>query len=346
MQDGFVQLMQSLAPDLAEELTRRALVLERLAAMSPVGRRQLAARLGMTEREIRAAATVLKDEGLISFDAAGMTLTPKGEQLLPLVEGYTRVVHGLSEMESCLSELLNVQRVCIATGDADQDANVLREVGRIAAQRVRGMLHTGSTLAVTGGSTIAAVAGAMQSQTPVRVMVVPARGGLGRTQMGTQANTLAAEIAQKLGGHHRLIHLPDHMDDAAKQEMLRLPEVKEAMELIQRADVILHGIGCAQETVLETKLNPAQVRRLLAEGAVGESFGSYYDRNGRCLLESSSVGVDLARLAPSCQMIAAAAGKRKAEAIIAVLRHDRHALLVTDEGAAREMLRLLQGETA
>ena len=41
-------------------------------------------------------------------------------------------------------------------------------------------------------------------------------------------------------------------------------------------------------------------------------------------------------------MIAVAAGKRKAEAIIAVLKHDRHALLVTDEGAAREMLRLLR----
>ena len=32
---------------------------------------------------------------------------------------------------------------------------------------------------------------------------------------------------------------------------------------------------------------------------------------------------------------------KKAQAIIAVLRHDRHALLVTDEGAAREMLRIL-----
>ena len=33
--------------------------------------------------------------------------------------------------------------------------------------------------------------------------------------------------------------------------------------------------------------------------------------------------------------------ERKAEAIMAVMRHDPHALLVTDEGAAREMLRLL-----
>ncbi|MBQ8201396.1 MAG: DNA-binding transcriptional regulator [Clostridia bacterium] len=341
MQDGFVQLMQALAPDLAREMTLRALVLERIAAMAPVGRRQLAAKMQLPEREIRTAANVLKEGGFISFDASGMTLTDRAQEIMPAVQAFTRVMHGLTELESQLSALLNTERVCIVGGDADADASVIGEVGRAAAQRVRSMLHAGSTLAVTGGSTMAATARAMQTSVPMRVMVVPARGGLGRA-VGTQANTLAAEIAQRLGGHHRLIHLPDHMDDAAKQEMLRLPDVREVMELIQRADVILHGIGCAEENIRETKLSASQARKLLADGAAGEAFGSFFDRDGRCLLESSSIGVDLARLTPSCQMIAVAAGRHKAEAIISVLRHDRHALLVTDEGAAREMLRLLQ----
>lgn len=341
MQDGFVQLMQTLAPDLAQEMALRALVLERIAAMAPVGRRQLAARLGLTEREIRSAANTLKDGGFISFDASGMTLTARGSEVLPQVTEFTRALHGLTEMETQLAAFLNVERVSVISGDVDADESVRGEIGRVAAQRVKSLLHNGSTLAVTGGSTIAATARAMQSTAPMRVMVVPARGGFGRQEVATQANTLAAEIAGRLGGSHRLIHLPDHMDEAAKQEMLRLPEVREVMELIQRADVILHGIGCAQENIRETKLSPSQAKKLLAEGAVGEAFGSYFDREGRCLLESSSIGVDLARLSSQSRMIAVAAGKSKAEAIIAVLRHDRHALLVTDEAAAREMLRLL-----
>lgn len=340
MQDGFIQLMQVLAPDLAQEMALRALVLERIASMAPVGRRQLAVKMGLTEREIRAAANTLKECGFISFDASGMTLTARAEEILPQVQAFTRQLHGLSDMEARLSELLNVQRVCIVAGDADTDGNVITEIGRAAAQRVKNALHAGSVLAVTGGSTMAAAAQAMQSSAPMRVMVVPARGGLGRA-VRTQANTLAAEIAQRLGGHHRLIHLPDHMDEAAKQEMLRLPDVREVMELIQRADVILHGIGCADDHLGDTKLSASRARRLLEDGAVGEAFGSYFDQDGKCLLESSSVGVDLARLTPACQMIAAAAGKSKARAIIAVLRHDPHALLVTDEGAAKEMLRLL-----
>lgn len=341
MQDELIRLMQTLAPDLAAEMAQRALVLERIASMAPVGRRQLAARLHMTEREIRACADKLREQGFISLDPAGMTLTDKAREVLPSVHDFTRALNDLSGLEERLAQCLRVDRVCIVSGNADDDETIVDEVGRKAAHRVRGMLHSGSTLAVTGGSTMAAVARAMHSPSPLHVMVVPARGGWGKA-VHTQANTLAAEIAGRLGGHHRLIHLPDYMDDAAKQEMLRLPDVREVMELIQRADVILHGVGCAEDVLRDSKLAPGQVRRLLAEGAVGESFGAYYDREGKCLLESSSVGVDLARLSPGCRMIAVAAGRHKAEAIISVLRHDRHALLVTDEGAARQMLRLLE----
>ena len=341
MQDELIRLMQNLAPDLAAEMAQRALVLERIASMAPVGRRQLAVRLHMTEREIRACADKLREQGFINLDPAGMTLTDKGRELLPAVKDFTRAMNNLSGLEDELAQLLKVDRVCIVPGNADGDAGVTDEVGRVAAHRVRAMLHSGSTLAVAGGTTMAATARAMHSSSPLHVMVVPARGGWGKA-VHTQANTLAAEIAGRLGGTHRLIHLPDYMDDAAKQEMLRLPDVREVMELIQRADVILHGVGCAEEVLRDSKLAAGQVRRLLADGAVGESFGAYYDREGKCLLESSSVGVDLARLSPGCRMIAVAAGKHKAEAIIAVLRHDRHALLVTDEGAAREMLRLLE----
>ncbi len=341
MQNDIVGLMRTLAPDLTAEIAQRALVLERIAAMAPVGRRQLAARLHLSEREIRACADKLREQGFINLDPAGMTLTDKARDILPQIKTFTRTMNDLTSLEEELQQLLGVDRVCIVSGDADTDGGLIDEVGRVAAQRVRAMLHSGSTLAVAGGSTMAATARAMHSPSPLHVMVVPARGGWGKA-VHTQANTLAAEIAERLGGHHRLIHLPDYMDDAAKQEMLRLPDVREVMELIQRADVILHGIGCAEEMLRDSKVAAPQMRRLLAEGAVGESFGAYYDKDGKCLLESSSVGVDLARLSPGCRMIAVAAGKRKAEAIIAVLKHDRHALLVTDEGAAREMLRLFQ----
>ena len=340
MQEDFLDLMQQLAPDLAREMGLRALVLERIAVLQPVGRRQLAARLNLPEREIRTVATVLKEEGFIDLDAAGMSLTSSAEAVLPGAREFSRAMRGLTALETTLSGLLNVPRVFVAAGNADEENHVLHDVGRMAAQRLRSILQSGDTLAVTGGGTMAEVARNMQPSSPMNVMVVPARGGMGRT-VETQANTLAAEIARKLGGHHRLMHLPDHMDAAAMQEMRKLPEVRETIELLQRADVILHGIGRADEMAKHRHLSVSLTRKLLSEGAVAEAFGYYFDREGNCLYTASSVGVDLGRLKPNCLMIAVAAGEKKAEAMIAVLRHYRHEMLVTDEGAARKIIGLL-----
>lgn len=341
MDPGFITLMRKLAPDLTDEITRRALILERIAALQPVGRRQLASRLNLPEREIRNTASILKDLGYIELDASGMSLSEKAEDVLEPARAFSKAMSGMADVEKRLCDLLPVDRVLVVPGNADEDGQVLFDVGRVCAGNLRSVLQMGNTLAVTGGRTIAAVARYLQSPAPLNVMVVPARGGLGRS-VELQANTLAEEIAVKLGGHYRLIHLPDHLDPAAMQEMLKIPEVSEAMELLERADVILHGIGTAAEMMREHRMPRETQIRLTAAGVKGESFGAYYDLAGNCLLESASVGVDLARLKPTCRMIAAAAGASKAEAIVAILRHTRHSLLVTDQGAAQRILALLE----
>ena len=342
MEAGLISLMRKLAPDLTDEMTRRALILERISVLQPVGRRQLAAKLNLPEREIRNTALLLKDLGYVELDASGMSLSRKAEEVLDSAREFSRVMNGLTDLEKRISEQLPVDRIMIAPGDSDQDPQVLSDVGRIGAAALRGMLQNGNTLAVTGGRTVAALARNMQSPTPLNVMVVPARGGLGRS-VELQANTLAEEIAGRLGGHYRLIHLPDNMDAAALQEMLKMPEVSEALELLERADVILHGISIPRDTMRNRNMDRAAQAKLLQQGAAGESLGAYYDIQGKCLLTASSMGVDLARLKPTCRMIAAAAGASKAEAIIATMRHRRHQMLVTDQGAAERMLRIIHG---
>ena len=341
MEAGMISLMRKLAPDLTAEMTRRALILERISVLQPVGRRQLAAKLNLPEREIRNTALLLKDLGYLELDANGMSLSSKAGEVLENARAFSRVMSGLTETENRLAELLPVDRVMIAPGDADEDPQVISDVGRICAVHLRAMLQSGNTLAVTGGRTVAAVAKSIQSQTPLNVMVVPARGGLGRN-VELQANTLAEEIAGRLGGHYRLVHLPDYLDAAAMQEMMKMPDVSEAMELLERADVILHGIGTAKDMMRERNMDRSVQSRLLSEGAAGESFGAYYDLDGKCLMAATGMGVDLARLKPTCRMVAAAAGASKAEAIISIMRHRRHQLLTTDQGAAERILKILK----
>ncbi len=333
--------LKVLAPDLVEAIEKRALLLEQVALHKPIGRRQLAEKMKTSERDVRNLADQMKDQGLIAFQNSGMVLTVKGKTLLPFAEELAKNRQQILSLEEELSRKLEIKEVYISLGDIDEDPKVLNEVGRLAAQKLNQSLKDEMVLAVTGGSTIAKVAKHLKRTKPIDVMVVPARGGMGRN-VAHQANTLAAEIGKKLGGQYRLMHLPDQMDAHAMQEMLRLWEVRETIDLLQKADVILHGVGRADEMAQSRNLPPRVLEELKERKAVAESFGYYFDEQGKFLYAASSIGVDLSRLKPNCQMMAVAAGRKKAKALLAVLRHHPHEMLITDEGAAREMLKLLK----
>ena len=333
--------LHRIAPDLMADIGRRAQVLSSIETMQPVGRRALASRLNLPEREVRAAATALKEQGLITMDAAGMQLTPDAIEVLSGARDLSRAMFGLTKLEQALSSLLNVPYVVVVSGNADSDAQVLREVGRAAAHRVHKLLQSGMTLAVTGGSTMSEMAHGMQSATPMNVMVVPARGGMGAA-VETQASTVAAEIARRIGGHHRVMHLPDTLDSAALQEMMKLPEVRETIELLQRTDLVVHGIGRADAMALRRHLTAEDQETLKKHHAVGEAFGDFFDFQGKTVLQASTVSLGIGKLHENSLMVAVAAGEAKAEAIIAATRHESHNSLITDEAAARRIVALLR----
>lgn len=339
-----MKVLSRIAPDLMADIGRRAQVLSSIESMQPVGRRALAARLNLPEREVRAAAAALKEQGLISMDAAGMQLTPKAIEVLSGAHDLSRAMFGLTKLEQSLSSLLNVPHVVVVSGNADADPQVLREVGRAAAHRVHKLLQSGMTLAVTGGRTMSEMARGMQSAVPMNVMVVPARGGIGAS-METQASAVAAEIARRLGGHHRVMHLPDSLDGPALQEMIKLPEVRETIELLQRADLVVHGIGRA-DVMAQRRGMQAEAMETLRKGkAVGEAFGDFFDFYGKTVLQAGTVvALGLGKAYKESKMVAVAAGERKAEAIIAASRHEKHDSLITDEAAAQCIVSLLAGK--
>jgi central glycolytic genes regulator len=135
-----------------------------------------------------------------------------------------------------------------------------------------------------------------------------------------------------------MMHLPDRLDEQALAEMRKMREIDETLSLLERADVVLHGIGRADDMAHKRQL-PADVEaEVLRKGAVAEAYGCYFDRHGKLVYSASTVSHNLGVLKPNCALIAVAAGARKAEAIDAAMRNRKHAMLVTDEGAANSIL--------
>ena len=341
MDTSILGTLFAIAPDLMEEVELRALVLERVAALGPIGRRALAQRLHLAEREVRSAADALKDKGLIAQSAAGMELTDDGRVLVDAARAVSRGRRSLGSMELALARKLNVERVCVVRGDADMDEGVLEEAARAAAGQLRFLLQDAQVLAVSGGRTMAKVAGEIALAAPMDVTVVPAQGGMA-APMGVQANTLAEAFAARLGGQYRLIHLPEGMSAAAAEEICRLPQVREGLELVRHADVLLYGIGRAGEAARRRALGAGEREALTRQGAAGEALGFYFSAEGAVIGSRSTLALRAQELGRASDTAAVAAGRSKAEAIIAVCMHHPHRLLVTDEGAASRMMELLR----
>jgi len=338
--EKLIQLQRKIAPELAAVVEERYMVLRHIQYAQPVGRRALAGMLNMGERIVRAQTKFLRAAGLIDVSPLGMTVTPEGESILGELESYIKMLRGLTMLEKLLAEGLRLQKVVIIPGDSDQDATARRELGRAAAGVLAEHLGNNMVIAVSGGSTMAQVAATVSGHYP-GITIVPARGGLGEL-VEYQANTIAADMARRLGGRYHLLHIPDGISEEALEVLLasdsRLGKV---IEMVKHADVLVHGIGKAAAMAQRRGMDPAVVASIIKQGAVGEALGHYCALTGKVVHVTSSVGLTLNDLTGIGKVIAVAGGQTKAAAIVAVATAGGQNVLVTDEAAAKAIQAIL-----
>ncbi|MCL6517486.1 MAG: DNA-binding transcriptional regulator [Alicyclobacillus sp.] len=330
--------VRRIVPELVETLQTRVQILHRIRLMQPVGRRALAAAMGITERVLRAEVEFLRRQGLLVFHPAGMSLSEPGYALLDQLEDVLAAVEGRSELAQRLSRVLRIPRVTVVQGDSDQESWVKDTLGLQAALLLREALTDGDVLAVTGGTTMSAVAEMMPSKGPwIAVKVVPARGGLGEN-VDIQSNTIAARLAKRLGGTSIMLHVPDQMSPETLEHLSSEPLVQERLQEVREATVIVHGIGDALTMARRRQLSREEQAVLRERGAVAEAFGYFFNEEGTPVHAMTTVGLRLEDLGQLRLVMAVAGGGSKARAIAAAAKGYRVDVLVTDEGAARGVL--------
>ena len=176
------------------------------------------------------------------------------------------------------------------------------------------------------------------------VLIIPARGGLGR-EVETQSNSIAAKLAKKLDANYRLLHVPDNVDKVTLDAILNVPDVMEIMKLIDDMDVLVFGIGRADVMAKRRQLSKEKIDDIINEGAVAEAFGHYFDIEGKEVWESLTVGISLDTFQKIDNVIGVAGGEEKAEAIMAIASLRKNMTIITDEGAAKKIIKIAKKAT-
>lgn len=339
-QNEVIELQKRVVPELSPVFERRYAILRNVHFSQPVGRRTLAARLSEHERTIRRELDILRRAGLVRIGDRGVTNTILGEELLPQIGEYVRMLRALGDLEIAVRAATGLEFVTVVTGDSDQDESVKRQLAAAGALYIRHVLRDGSVLAVTGGTTMVEVGEAMESVRVCRnITVVPARGSLGE-DAEKQADTVAVAVARRLKCAYRVLNLPDDLSDQIAARLLEQPRIAEVVNLIRNADVVAFGVGTFDEMAKRRRLGHEEVKRLEAQGAIGEAFGFYFDQEGQTVEGIPSLGIRMQDLVSKKHVIAVGGGKSKAQAILTLALRKVNRALITDEGAAREMLRL------
>ena len=195
-------------------------------------------------------------------------------------------------------------------------------------------------ISVMGGTTLNEVANYMDSDLGKNreLLFVPARGGLGDDPM-IEANVIAQRMAQQTGGQFHGLYAPEYVHEQIYQDLLKEPEIKNTLQLVESASLILYSIGNPIEMAKRRGLNESTLQLLIDKKAVAEAFGEFIDKDGNIVYKLSNIGLQSSSLQKIEHIVTVAGGSKKANAIKSYLKTaPSHTWLVTDEAAANKIL--------
>lgn len=336
-----ILLERKIVPEMTEILEKRYNILRSIYYNQPIGRRGLASELNLGERAIRTEVNVLKDQGLLKIEAMGMSVTDEGKNIIEDLRGFIHRLKDLTNLEKNLEQMLGIEKVFIVPGDLDEDELILKDMGKTTSKYIKNILKENDILGIAGGRTMVQVAEEMTSRKGYsNVLVVPARGGLGE-KVEIQASSIAARLAENLKARYKLLHIPDNISKEALETLLQVREIKETVDVINDMDILVFGIGRADEMAKRRHLPQDLIDKLISRGAVAESFGYYFNTKGEIVWETSTVGLSLVDFKKVKKAIGVAGGQKKAEAIISICALRKNMTLVIDESAAKKILELV-----
>jgi central glycolytic genes regulator len=339
-----VGLLKQIAPEIAIIVENRYTILRNIYFNQPIGRRALSSLISLSERQLRTEVKRLEELGLLIIDQQGMKLTSAGKDMIFKMEHFIYHLRGLNPIAQKIRQRFNCSYVSIVPGNTDEDETVKMQLGKEAARYIKKTINNGDIVAVTGGTTMAQIPKAMDKISGLKdVIVVPGRGGLGE-RVEIESNTIAAELAKKLDAQYRLLYVPDNLSPETMESVINEPGIREILKIVRKTNILLHGIGGAEEIGRRRGLSKQEITEISKKGAVAEAFGYFFNKEGKVVHTTTSVGLSVTDLKNIRIVIAIAGGANKAPAIQAFLKFHNPTVFITDEGAARKLLKLEGGE--
>ena len=259
------------------------------------------------------------------------------------------IIHPLGrkeKLETLLKNQFNVEEVRVGGCESENEQECLAKIGALAANYLEEILANDQTIAITWGRTILKLVQSLDFPRKYRIKVVQGMGATGAQNPNIDGPDIVREFARAVGGHYFQLHAPLVVGDShSRTTLMNEPSNYKTLTMARNADFLLTGIGTflVSKLVWEGFLSEGDYSKLVEAGATGFIFGHHFDEKG-VFIDSEwnnlVIGIEPDDLKTIKKVIAVSGGRKKAKAILGALRGELIDVLITDEYAATEILRI------
>ncbi len=286
-----------------------------------LSQQEIAQRLGVSRSTVSRMLQLARDEGIVHIEIR----RPSSPQSLS---------------ESLRAEL-GLRRVVVVPASARSGLHVIAAPALEELARLD--LASGDVLAVSWGSTVAAIAQSRRSPPLPGVHVIPAIAAFDEPDGRFQTNEIARRIAELSGADLHFLHGPAMPSPRLRRTLLADEDVSRRLALWNRLAAALVGIGPPTADVATAPAYVLAARGDLAHAA-GDVVSRYFDSDGHPVPfadEKLLLGLSRDQLRNAGTVIGVAAGAAKGPSILGAARAGLIDVLVTDDAAARAALELV-----
>jgi len=238
-------------------------------------------------------------------------------------------------------------RDVVVVPSGPDESKTIEETGRAASEQLARALRDGLRIGISWGVTTYNTVTSLNVAPKYQgIEVVQLVGAFGSINPIYDSHELARKLAEKLNGSYSTIQAPGVVSSIeAKELFLKEPGIAAAIEKARSADLAILSVSPDapeySSLVRAGFISPEESREISARGSVGHSCGIHFDIEGRVMstpLNDRIVGITVDDLRRVPEVILAACGTVKAEAILGALRSGLFHVLATDESTVLKIL--------
>lgn len=270
-------------------------------------------------------------------------------------------IHHPLQTRADLQDLLRLRfglRDCLVLAavtepDGAHASTVAPKIGALAARYLHQRVPDGSIVGVGWGSTVYHVVTSGYLHKKSGMSVVQLMGSVGGATPDIDGAEVAARLGRALGGRVYYLHAPMVVTDAAvRTGLLRDQHIRKTLEMVRRASTLIVSVGAISQAsgiYRAGYVNDADLDYIRGQGAVGDICGAYFAQDGSlCSIELTerTIAASAEIMCPVPLRVGVGWGSHKALPSIGAIRAGLLNVLITDEEAAEEMLRIVAVEDA